>query len=102
MLTLATHNICLQKILDEDLNVVKLASKKRKRKDEHTLQMLPMVESRKEAALNVVPRVVFAAAFRYVISQLLTPFLRKPSLSFRFPRQYIPEKIFIRHCSLVR
>ncbi|MBO9151623.1 hypothetical protein ACFOTA_05360 [Chitinophaga sp. GCM10012297] len=102
MLTLATHNICLQKLVDEDMNVVKLATKKNKRKDEHILHMVSMTETRQDAALNVVPRVVFAAAFRYVISQLLTPFLRKPSLSFRFPRQYIPEKIFIRHCSLVR
>lgn len=102
MLTLATHNICLQKLVDDEINWSRLTAKQRKRNDEQSLHQLYSLEARQDPALNVVPRKVFAQPFRYIVSPLLTPFRSKPFLSLRFPRQYIPEKIFIWYCALLR
>jgi hypothetical protein len=102
MLTLATHNICLQKLVDDEINWSRLTAKQRKRNDEQSLHQLYSLEARQDPALNVVPRKVFAEPFRYIVSQLLTPFRSKPFLSLRFPRQYIPERIFIWYCALLR
>lgn len=102
MLTLATHNICLKKLADDEISLSTLTAKQRKRHDEQSLHQLYSLEARQDPALNVVPRNMFAQPFRYIISPLLTPFRGKRFLSFRFPRQYIPEKIFIWYCALIR
>lgn len=102
VMTLAVHNICLQKLLDDDINWTRLVGKQRKRNDENSYHLLSNVEAKQEVAINITPQRVFLVPFWHIISHILTPLKFNPGVFFRFPPRYIPEKIFIRLCTLIR
>jgi len=104
MLTLATHNICLQRLLDDDVNWSKLVFKQRKRNDEPSPNTIVFYHS--EGILGtdgniwlrrllVVPVISFFRQLADICISKYPPFLRSVL-------HYTPDKIFIKHCSLIR
>ncbi|UYQ94481.1 hypothetical protein MKQ68_05175 [Chitinophaga horti] len=100
MLTLATHNICMQRLIEEDNNLTRLLCKQRKR-DEQGQHTQDASVSKAEISSNLFSfkDVVLPVAhfFRHRLAALCQldrwPVLLQPV--------YPPEKIFLRHCSLL-
>lgn len=104
MLTLATHNICMGQLLDDDVNWSRLVWKQRKRNDDpvhYIAQIRGEIAQRlgKSSCLRKcldLPVMVFL----WLLSPLHI-YHRVPVI-LNHPLWYTPDKIFIRYCALLR
>jgi hypothetical protein len=105
VLTLATHNICLGQLLNDDINWAQIVGKQRKRNDDHSSHALVYMHT------AIVPK---AGGDVWTIRSCMLPALFFAWL-LAFPRRnnsgrgfidpllrYMPDKIFIRHCAILR
>lgn len=105
VLTLATHNICLGQLLNDDVNWTQIVGKQRKRNDDHSSHavvyipnaVIPKAECgtwlRQCIILPVMLLVWHICCFHRLISgrRFIDALL-----------EYTPDKIFIRHCAIIR
>ena len=105
VLTLATHNICLGQLLNDDVNWTQIVGKQRKRNDDHSSHavvyipnaVIPKAECgtwlRQCIILPVMLLVWHICCFHRLINgrRLIDALL-----------EYTPDKIFIRHCAIIR
>jgi len=105
MLTLATHNICLGQLLNDDVNWTQIVGKQRKRNDDHSSHVvvyipnavIPKAECGTWSMQGIILPVLFLVWHicffdRHIIGRRFNDLLL----------EYLPDKIFIRHCAIVR
>jgi hypothetical protein len=104
MLTLATHNICLGQLLNDDFNWSRLVCKQRKRNDDPVHYVVSInAEILQRIDRSVFPRrwlMLPVMVFLWLLSPLYAS--RRVLCILNSPLWYTPDKIFIRYCALVR
>lgn len=103
MLTLASHNICMNQLLDGEVNWSQLVTKKRKRNDDTSHNTsLNSTDSAFGFAVNSIARILLALP-DIILLRWLLPTCFSYVKRFRYLIiQYHSERIFIKYCSLVR
>ena len=105
VLTLATHNICLGELLNDDVNWSQIVGKQRKRNDDHSSHavvyipnaVIPKAECGAWLRHSIILPVLFlvwlvCSCYRYISGR-----------RFNDPLfEYLPDRIFIRHCAILR
>ncbi len=104
LLTLATHNICLEHLLDDEVNWSKLVFKQRKRNDEPSpnTSVLHYSAGILGADDNVSARRLLILPAIFFFKELSTVYTSKALFFPRDTLHYIPDKRFIKYCSLIR
>jgi hypothetical protein len=105
MLTLATHNICLGQLLSDDINWTQIVSKQRKRNDEHSSNALVYIHNAviPKATCGVWIRRTFLLPVLQLAGQVCLSCRHTPgSRLIDTLLKYLPDRIFIRHCAIVR
>ncbi|KAA2240359.1 hypothetical protein F0L74_29835 [Chitinophaga agrisoli] len=104
ILTLATHNICLERLLDDEVNWSKLVFKQRKRNDEpspnttvfhYSAGILGADDNMSARRILIQPAIFF-------FNQLSAVYTSRRLSFVNTTLRYIPDKIFIKYCSLIR
>lgn len=105
VLTLATHNICLGQLLNDDINWTQIVGKQRKRNDDHASHAIVYMHN------AVIPKADCDPWSRRSIMLPVLFFVWHLCFSRRYTRgshfidplpEYMPDRIFIRHCAIVR
>lgn len=100
--TLAVHNICLDRLLSEDYGWQQNFSKQRKRKDENNTVTVYQAAEETSAATQSVRQFPLLQVFIRLLKRFTASVATKVIPSGRFISRYIPEKIFLYHCVLLR
>ncbi|WP_343704674.1 hypothetical protein [Chitinophaga sp.] len=100
--TLAVHNICLDRLLSEDYGWQQNFSKQRKRKDENNTVTVYQAAEETAAAVPGVRQTPLLHAITRFLHRIAISVVTKVIPSDRFISRYIPEKIFLHHCVLLR
>lgn len=100
--TLAVHNICLDRLLSEDYGWQQNFSKQRKRKDENNTVTVYQAAEETSAATQSVRQFPLLQVFIRLLKRFTASVATKVIPSDRFISRYIPEKIFLYHCVLLR
>lgn len=102
-LTLASHNICWANAMNEDVNWNRLVIKQRKRNDE---PVHPTTSHKSEAAVesyrNLSTRKLFLLPLVFFFTGITVCSILSLDVFLLLTYRYKPEKIFLRHCSLLR
>lgn len=104
MLTLATHNICLRQLLNNDINWAQIVGKQRKRDHESTHHVSFSYKAIiPQTGNNILLQRIAALPVLFFLWQVCLS-CRPAGISRFFDPllRYTPGRIFIRHCSLVR
>lgn len=100
--TLAVHNICLDRLLSEDYGWQQNFSKQRKRKDENNTVTVYQAAEETSVATQGVRQLPLLQVFIRLLKRFSASVATKTIPSDRFIARYIPEKIFLYHCVLLR
>jgi len=102
-LTLASHNICWANAMNEDVNWSRLVVKQRKRNDEPGHHM---TSHKREAAIegnrHAFTRKLFLLSLIFFLTAITVCSVLSLASFLPLTHRYKPEKIFLRHCSLLR
>jgi len=102
-LTLASHNICWANAMNEDVNWSRLVVKQRKRNDEPGHHM---TSHKREAAIegnrHAFTRKLFLLPLIFFLTAITVCSVLSLDSFLPLTHRYKPEKIFLRHCSLLR
>jgi hypothetical protein len=105
VLTLATHNICLGQLLSDDINWTQIVGKQRKRNDDHSSQAVVYMHNAviPKADESIWLRQSFILPVLLFVWHICLSRRQTPGSRFIDPLLgYTPDKIFIRHCALIR
>lgn len=97
VLTLASHNICLDQLLDGEVNWSQLVTKQRKRNDDS-----PHIISDTASTANIVAQTLLTLPGVTLLRWILTIYSSQIKRFQYLVLQYKSERIFIKYCSLVR
>lgn len=105
VLTLATHNICLGQLLNDDINWSQIVGKKRKRNDDHSSHtvvyvpnaVIPKAECGTWLRQSIILPVMLLVWCICCFHQLISGRRFIDSMP-----EYTPDKIFIRHRAIIR
>jgi len=103
MLTLASHNICLDKLLAGEINWNQLVSKQRKRNDDSSSHpSVNILDIESGSIKNIVVQTLLTLPAT-ILLRWIQPICTSQIRRFQYlVYQYNPERIFIKYCSLVR
>lgn len=103
VLTLASHNICLDQLLDGEIKWSQLVGKKRKRNDESSHNTpVNTVEAVSEPEGDIVAKTLLTLPCILLLRWILSSSIPKNRHLFYLISRYTVGKIFIKHCSLIR
>jgi len=99
VLTLASHNICMDQLLDGEVNWSQLVTKQRKRNDDspHIISDTTSVST-----ANIVAQTLLTLPEVTLLRWILTIYASQIKRFQYLVLQYKSERIFIKYCSLVR
>ncbi|WP_119081067.1 hypothetical protein [Chitinophaga alhagiae] len=100
--TLAVHNICLDRLLSEDYGWQQNFSKQRKRKEENSSVTVYQAAEEAAAATFSMRQIPLLPSLVRLVRSFTASVIKNIIPADRFITRYIPEKIFLYHCVLLR